>query len=158
MKEIVTFFLSGKLYGVDVNRMQAIENYEEMIKMPGMPENLQGFISLRGDILPVIDIKKQFRLPQAEVTAETKYVILQTTQGKLVVVADGVSRIIKADGNDVQEFPKLLRTEATSYVEYIVKNENQLILAIDAENFLSEDAWKVIRELVAEIKAGGNDD
>lgn len=158
MKEIVTFFLSGKVYGVDVSRMQAIENYEEMIAMPGMPENLQGFVSIRGEILPVIDIKKYFRLPQTKVTPETKYVILRTTQGKVVVVADGVSKIIKADGNDVQEFPQLLRTEATSYVEFIVKNENHLILAIGAEDFLSKEEWDLVRKLIAEIETGGNDD
>lgn len=158
MKEMVTFFLSGKEYGVNVTRMQGIENYSDCVVMPGMPENLQGFVTIRGDILPLIDIKKYFHLPKTGVTADTKYMVLRTTHGNVVIVADGVSKIIKADGNDVQEFPKLLQAESTSYVEFVVKNDNHLILSLDAENFLNDEEWECVRKLIAEIETGGNDD
>lgn len=158
MREIVTFFLSGKVYGADVSHIQGIENYEVPVSVPDMPEKLQGFVTIRDEILPVVDIKKQLVLPHVDVTSETKYVVLRTERGKVAVVVDGVSNLIKAEGENVQDIPKILKGERTSYVEFVVKQDNHLILAISGEDFLSMEDWKLVQKLISEMQTGGSDD
>ena len=83
MKEIVTFFLSGKEYGVEVDKMQGIENYVDMTQAAEMPECLQGIVMIREEVIPVLNIKKQLVLPSVPVTEDTKYLIFLTSHGKL---------------------------------------------------------------------------
>lgn len=158
MKEIVTFTLSGKEYGVEVGKLQGIENYADMLQVQDMPEGIQGTITVRKETIPVFDIKKQLMLPAVGVTPDTKYVVLRTTQGKLAVVVDGVSKIVKAEGQEMQNFPVLLQTDATSYVDFIVKKENQLILTINPENLIERDKWKEINKALKKMETGGSND
>lgn len=158
MKEIVTFCLSGKKYGVKVEQMQGIENYTEMAQAPDMPECLQGIISVREEVIPVVDIKRQLVLPATAVTKNTKYLVLRTSQGKLAILADGVSKIVKAEGEEIQDFPVLIQTESTSYVEFIVKSEGQLILVINSDGIISADDWEAIQKVLEDMETGGNDD
>lgn len=158
MKEIVTFFLSGKVYGVDVSRMQGIENYTEIMVSPDMPDCLQGAVMIRNEQIPVVDIKRRMVLPAVPVTAETKFLVLRTEQGKIAIVADGVSKILKAEGEEIQDFPALAQTDKTSYVAFIVQKENNLILTIDPDALLAEGEWEEIQKALEDIKTGGKND
>lgn len=151
MKEVVTFFLSGKKYSVAVNWLQGIENYREMSSASGMPEFLLGNAVIREEIIPVLDIKKRLVLPAVPVSGETKYLVFRTKRGKLAVVADGVSGIVQADGGGLQDCPALIHTEATSYVDFVVNQERQLILAINPEALLSDEEWDVVDKMLKDM-------
>ncbi len=152
MKEIVTFFLSGKEYGVEVGRMQGIENYEEMSGKADVPEGFMGIACVRDEMIPVLDIKKKLVLPPVPVTGETKYVVLQSQRGKLAFVADGISHILQAEGDEVQDFPDLLRTKEVSYGDFVVNHEGHLILVINPEGLLTSDDWKKMEEVLKKKK------
>ncbi len=158
MKEIVTFFLSGKKYGVEVSRMQGVENYIEPAKTPEMPECLAGVVSIRDEWIPVVDLRKRLVLPVTEITFDTKLFVLRTTHGKLAFVADGISKIVRAEDNEIQSFPALVKTDATSYVEFIVRSEGVLVLVINSDGILSEDEWKAVQKVVDDMKTGGSND
>lgn len=158
MKEIVTFFLSGKEYGIEVGNMQGIENYADVTQAAEMPENLQGVVVIRDEVIPVLNIRKMLVLPPVGVTEETKYLVFRTKHGKLACVADGVSNIIKADGINVQQFPSLMQTNKTGYFDFIVKDETGLVIVINPENLLSEEDWKGVGKVIDNLKSEGNEE
>ncbi len=148
MREIVTFFLSGKEYGVEVSGMQGIENYKEYSKASDLPECILGFVSVRDETIPVLDIKKKLVLPETPITEGTKYVVIRTQQGKLAFVADGVSQIIQEDGDGIQDFPAIMQTKATSYVDFVVNHKDHLILTINPEGLLTKEEWEQIEKVL----------
>ncbi|MCH5252861.1 MAG: chemotaxis protein CheW [Lachnospiraceae bacterium] len=152
MKEIVTFLLSGKEYGVEVSGMQGIENYVPITPVVDAPECLKGIIIIRDEVIPVIDIKKHLVLPPAEVTGDTKYLIFNTSYGKMACMADGISKICRVSGEGVQDFPPILQTETTGYVDFIARNEERLVVVIKPENILTEEDWKAINESMAKVE------
>ena len=158
MKEIVTFTLSGKECGVEVSRLHGIEKYADMMEAPDLPECMQGAVTIRNELIPVFDIKRRLTLPAADVTPETKYLVLRTRQGKLAIVVDDVSKIVKAEGNEVQNFPALLQTDDTSYAEFIIKSGGTLILTMNPEKFLEDAEWKEIQKALKELETGGSND
>lgn len=158
MKEVVTFFLSGKEYGVEVGKMQGIENYVEMTQMAEMPECLQGIVKIRDEVIPVLNLRKQLVLPPVGVTEDTKYLIFITSHGKLACVADGVSKILKADANDVQQFPSLMQTKKTGYADYVVRDGKGLVIVINPEKLLSGEDWNKVDEATENIKSEGNEE
>lgn len=58
MKEIVSIFLCGKMYGVDIENIQGIENYTDVIRTGGEPGCLDGFVVIRGSQIPMINLRK----------------------------------------------------------------------------------------------------
>ena len=60
MKEVVTFFLSGKEYGADVSKIQGIENYVEYAKEPGLSDGFLGIVSIRDEWVPLLNLKKNW--------------------------------------------------------------------------------------------------
>lgn len=158
MKEIVTFYLCGKKYGVEVSQMQGIENDTELSQTPDMPDCLQGFVSVRGEVIPVVDIKKRLALPAVSATADTKLLVLRTSYGKLAFVADSVSKMVRVEGEEIQSFPPLMQTEETSYVDFIVKNEGALILVINSNRIISKEESEAIQKVLDDMETGGNND
>lgn len=161
MKEIVSFFLCGKLYGVDVSDVNGIELYSDVVKTGCETENIMGIADIREEKIPVIDIRKRLILPQTPVTMDTRIIIFRTKHGKLACVADGVPGIIQAEGNDVQEFPTLMQDKKTAYSDCVVKNGNELIIVLNPDKMLTEEEWqaaeKMLKELAEDSEGGQND-
>lgn len=157
MREIVSFFLSGKSYGVDVSRMQGIEKYRELARPSESPEFLEGVADVRGEIIPVMAIKKRLILPAAEVTEKTKLLVFRTKFGKIACVVDGISRILKIDNSDVQEFPRIIQNEETGYADFVARNGGNLILVINPENLLSEKDWESVYQMLDRMEEEDDD-
>lgn len=151
MKEIVTYYLSGKKYGVEVNWLQGIENYQESSAVSGMPDFLLGNIIVREQVVPVLDIKKKLILPDVPISNETKYLVFRTHHGNIAVIADGVSNIIQADGSDLQACPVLIHSDETSYVDFVVNHEKQLVLTINPENLLTAEEWNAVDKMLSSM-------
>ena len=158
MKEIVTFFLSGKEYGVEVDKMQCIENYVDMTQAAEMPECLQGIVMIREEVIPVLNIKKQLVLPTVPVTEDTKYLIFLTSHGKLACVADGISKILKADEDNVQQFPPIMQTKETRYADFVVKDETHLVIVINPENLLRREDWENVDKATDNFMSEGKEE
>lgn len=156
MREIVVFFLSGKEYGVEIGGMQGFENYVPMTEVSDPDGKMLGVVTIRGEMVPIINIKKCLVLPPAGVTEDTKYVILRTSNGKVGFVVDGVSQILRIEGDDIQEFPRLLQGKETKYVDFIARKEMNLVLVINPEGILTEKEWKNIRNMIQDMEV--NDD
>jgi purine-binding chemotaxis protein CheW len=152
MKEVVVFFLSGKEYGVEIAGMQGLENYVPLTELSDPSEKMLGVVTIRNEIVPVINIKKYLILPHTGVTAQTKYVILRTTKGKVAFIVDGVSEILKVDGDGVMERPSLLQGNATAYVDFIARSGQKLVVVINPEGLLTDDDWKNIHNMIEKME------
>ena len=86
MKEIVSIFLCGKMYGVDIENIQGIENYTDVIRTGGEPGCLDGFVVIRESQIPMINLRKKLVLPPVPVTEETKILIFMTDHHKHINV------------------------------------------------------------------------
>lgn len=148
MKEIVSFFLSGKKYAVEVNHMQGIEKPCQMDQPPDMPDFLEGVVDIRGEVIPVLAIRKKLTLPAAETTEKTKFLVFRTHQGKMACIVDGISRILKIDDKNVQAFPSIILNAETGYADFVARYEGELILVINPDNLLDKENWKRVHEML----------
>lgn len=161
MKEIVSFFLCGKLYGVDVRDISGIELYSDVVKTGYETELMLGIADIREEKIPVLDIGKRLILPQTPVTFDTRIIIFRTKHGKLACVVDGIPGIIQAEGNDVQEFPALMKDKKTGYSDCVIKSGEELIIVLNPDKILADEEWmtveKMMKELAEDSEGGQND-
>lgn len=137
-KRILIFYLGAEEYGVEVKNLQAIENYSSITPIANAPNFMEGLVNIRQDVYPVLDLRMKFGMPAAEVTPETKILLLHSNAETVACVVDAVIEIKDAEGEDVQPFPSMIRSEQTMYADCIVRRGDKLVVVIDAGHLFDE--------------------
>lgn len=157
MKEIIVFILNGKEYGVEISGMQSLEKIQDMSSVPDAPDYILGSVTIRDEIYPVFDINSRLGLSRSagpgvnqsgnDGEGYTKILLLRTPAGTIACLVDGVGKVLRAEGENVQSFPKMAMTEGTDFVDFIVREENRLIVVIKPELLLSQEQIESIRKI-----------
>ena len=149
MREVILFLVGNRKYGIDITGMQGIEPYQNPTLLQETPEIIEGIATIRDEVYPVLNLANRFRMSRSSVTKETSYLIMDTNGGKLACVVDEVIGIHAADGTDVQEFPPMMRTDGTNYVDFVIRIEgdNDLVIIIDPKNLLTTEQAEQIMKL-----------
>ncbi len=147
MKEVIVFFISGKEYGIEISHVRSLENYREVVPLPDAPDWILGTVSIRNEQFPVVDIKSWFMLPAAEVTENTKILLLRNSYGTIACVVDNVGKVFRADGENIQDFPNVARSGETAYIDFIARRNNELIVVIDPDALLTEEQTECLQKI-----------
>src|SRR5574337_1892585 len=111
--QFLTFALGQEEYGVEILNIQEIKGFSAITPLPNAPVFVKGVLNLRGTIVPIVDRRKKFGLPDVELTKFTVIVVVQIksqangqnrTMGFIV---DAVSDVLNVAGNDIQPTPEL---------------------------------------------------
>ena len=129
--QIVVFTLNDEVCGVETKQVKEIVKYEVITKMPKMPQFVDGIISLRGTVVPVVNLNKRFGLGNTEITKKTK-IIITDLDGKLIgFIVNDVSEIIKLPPESIENTPELIRKIDNSYLKNVGKKGEELIAVLD---------------------------
>ena len=140
--QIVVFTLNDEVCGVETTQVKEIVKYESITKMPDMPKFIDGVISLRGTVVPVVNLNKRFGLGDTEITKKTK-IIINDIEGKLVgFIVNDVSEIIKIPAEDIENTPDLIRDTHNVYLKNVGKKGYQLISILDLSAILTDTEVK----------------
>lgn len=142
LNKILLFSLDESRYALYVSDVEKIIYSIAITPLPKAPEIILGIINFKGEIIPVVDIRKRFRLPSKERNLDERFIIARTLTRFVVLVVDSVE--------DVYELDKHQFTDARSslpyadYLKGIAKIEKNIVLISDLEAFLSLDECKLL--------------
>jgi len=138
MKEIVIFSLVGEYYGVDITKVKGIIVYSQLIITPLFNEKpwIIGISNVRGEVLPIIDLRKRFS-NAAAYDEETVIIIILTEEGKWMgIVVDFILRIML--DTSVVKKPNLLKGIDEKYLEGFVKTkQDEMVTLLNVDLLLS---------------------
>lgn len=146
MKPVV-FKLDNENYGVDINLVQGIEKEQQIVRVPNTVNYIKGIINLRGEIIPVYDLRAKFGLPAAS-EEDRQYIIVRVKDSKIALEVDGVKEIHDVYDEDIFNVPPIIINQNTKYLKKVIKSENTLIVLIDVDYLLSEEEMKKIDEMI----------
>ena len=135
--KIVLFSLDKPKYALYLYAVEQVIRSVEITSLPKAPEIVLGVINLQGEIIPVIDIRKLFRLPTHDINLEDQFIIARTSKRLVVLVVDLVIGVSELAGHQV-----INSNEALPFADYLLGitiYENNIILINDLEKFLSLD-------------------
>ncbi len=133
----VVFKLNEERYGVDIQYVNGIEREQTIIRIPNTSSTIKGIINLRGEVIPVIDLKAKFATPGAP-KAKTELIIVNVETGRLALEVDGVDEIQYIDIENIVEMPVIAKGEGVEYFEKIAKVNGNLIIMINPHKLLSD--------------------
>jgi purine-binding chemotaxis protein CheW len=146
-REVLVFVLGAEEYGVDILKVQEIRGYEKVTPIPSAPEYLKGVVNLRGIIVPVIDMRLKFGLPNPKYDAFTVVVILRLASRVIGVVVDAVSDVVALGANEVKAAPQLGSVVDASFIAGLATQSDRMILLLDIEKLLSTGELNLLTQV-----------
>lgn len=141
-EQYLTFKLAGEEYGIEIMRVQGIQSSTNISKIPNTPNYILGVINLRGQIVPIIDLRVRFSLKQIPFDKNTVVIIakLKTkNEEKLLgVVVDGVSETYRFEPDQIQASPQLSIGD-DDYLKGIALAEGKLVILLDIDKIIEID-------------------
>jgi purine-binding chemotaxis protein CheW len=135
--QFLTFTLGNEEYGVEILKIQEIKGSSALTSLPNAPAYVKGVMNLRGTIVPILDLRLKFGLPEVTTTAFTVIVVVQV-QGKVMgFLVDAVSDVLTVNGSAIQPTPGLNGQVDTHYLTGLVQAGEKLVILLDIDKLLS---------------------
>jgi purine-binding chemotaxis protein CheW len=148
-KEYLAFTLGDEEYGVDILAVQEIRSYETVTKLANAPEFIKGVINLRGEIVPIVDMRIKFNLGNVVYNEFTVVIVLNIGGQVIGMVVDGVSDVIALTPDLIRAAPVFGSTPATRYITGLGTVDGRMIILVDIERFMSSDEMELIGKAAA---------
>lgn len=141
--QYLSFTLGGEAYGVDILRVQEIKGWETVRPLPDTPDYVKGVLDLRGEIVPIIDLRTRLKLDHAEYTPTTVTIVLtvesERGQNFVGIVVDGVSDVLDVPEDDVRAAPDLGAHINTKYIIGMVTQGERMVVLLDVDKLFNPD-------------------
>lgn len=150
-RQIVIFKLGDEEYGIDIMKVVEIVLYQAVRKVPDVPNYIEGIINLRGDIHPIYNFRKRFRMPERQTDENTKIIIIRTTEMNIGFIVDNVSEILNIPSNDIQGAPQLINPRADrKYILGVAKQEERMVVLLDVDKLVTDHDYSIMNQIVEE--------
>lgn len=140
----LSFLIHGQRYAFSIKTVKEIISVQHITSVPEFPEYAKGVINVRGDVIPVIDLRVMFGFPETQYTAKTCIIIINYTDSYVGYIVDNVSDVAELPQNKISPTPQI-SYKKTRYVSGVGKDGNDIIILIDTEKL-------VTKEMIEELK------
>ena len=143
MRQYLTFKLGDEVFATDVAKAREVLDYTSITKIPRTPNFMSGVINLRGNVVPVIDLRLCFDMPPIDKTINTYIVVVEvllngepTAIGALV---DSVEEVIDLEPEQIRPAPKIGTLIRTDFIRGIGKRDSQFVIILDIDRIFSAE-------------------
>ncbi len=143
-KRIVHFKINGDSYALHLDAVERVVHAVYVTPIPRAPEIVTGIINIEGTVIPVIDVRKCFRLPLVKLHPDHRFIIANSAKRKVALMVDSVGEVMECEPGDIENEKTVL--PEMPFVKGIVVLENGLILINDIDKFLSLEDEKILED------------
>jgi len=136
----LTFALANEEYGLEILKVREIIGYMDITAVPQTPPYVKGVINLRGQVIPVIDLRTKFGMQTAEVTEETCIIVVETSQNNRKfstgIVVDRVQEVLDISGENIEDAPQFDSSVNTNFILGMGKIGESVKILLDIDKVL----------------------
>lgn len=140
--QLVLFNLDEQSYALYLSAVKRVVSMAEITPLPKVPEIVLGIINIQGEVIPAVNIRKRFRLPEREVDLSDQLIIAKTQRRNIAIIADSVSGVIIRQEEDLISREKIL--PGMEYVEGVLKLDDGIVLIHNLDSFFSLEEEKAL--------------
>lgn len=140
--QYLTFRLLDQDFGVDILRVQEIKNYSQITPIPNTPDCVKGAMNLRGTVVPIIDLRLKFGMPETEYSQYTVIIVVNVGARVVGLVVDAVSDVINVSEEDFEPSPDFGSEVDTSFMVGLAKSDERLTTLLDLERLVGKDEFR----------------
>lgn len=141
-EQLVTLKLEREEYAIKINYVEEITRMTEVTRIPRAPYFIDGIVNLRGNVIPVLNLRKMFRMEEKEISNSTRIIIVDLDNKKTGIIVDEVSEVLRFEKSFIETPPDVLKNdECKEYIDGVGKLDKgkRMILILDLEKIMSFD-------------------
>jgi purine-binding chemotaxis protein CheW len=135
LRQLVVFSLNDRHYALHLSAVERIVPVVKITVWPRAPEIVLGVVNIAGRLVPALDIRKRFRLPQRDISLSDHMIIARTSRRPVALIVDAAVAVIERSRSEITAAERIL--PSAEYVEGVAKLDDGLILIHDLDTFLS---------------------
>jgi len=148
----LVFELGREEFGIRVLKVREIMGIQDITAVPQTPAHVKGVINLRGKVIPVVDLRLKFGLPEQEYTQRTCIIVVQV-QGEagpmlMGIVVDGVAEVLNLAAADIEDTPDFGDGTATPYLLGMAKVKDKVKILLEIDRVLTSTDLHALNALV----------
>lgn len=153
----LVFLLGSQKYGIRLSVIDGIEKNYDVVPVPLGAEYIKGIIHLRDTIVPLFDIKSNFRITEEPELLDRQLLITETHGIKLGIEVDNVVGIVPVDEGNVKKIPIIVKSDETNYLENVVKikdgTKTEIVITVSVDNIMSDREFESVSDALEEVSA-----
>jgi purine-binding chemotaxis protein CheW len=130
---IVTFRVGRDLFAAPIDRVERVLRYETPRRVPGTASWVEGVIDYGGRVVPVVDLRRRFGMPDADGAAPTRVIVLSAPDDWMAIIVDAVLDVRALEASGVETPPAVLRGAAFDAMQGMVRRGEELVIVLDVD-------------------------
>lgn len=141
----LTFHVNGEDYGIEIRFVTEIIGIQNITKVPDMPTFLKGVINLRGKVIPVMDVRARFGMPEQEYDERTCIIVVNIDDTAIGLVVDQVREVVDIPESQVEPAPELSRSKRSPFLQGMGKIGDEVKILLNVEHLLYDDELSEVK-------------
>lgn len=134
----LSFRVGEEEYGIDIQYVTEIVGIQKISAVPEMPDYIKGVINLRGQVIPVMDVRIRFHMPAQSYNERTCVIVVHINENFVGLVVDAVKEVASLPQDSICEAPKVARSESAQYIKGIGKVGDDVKIILDVYKLLTD--------------------
>ncbi len=155
--QLVVFVMENEEFACSINNVREVLKMIRVTPLPRSLDFVEGVINMRGEVIPVIDLRKRFGLPEAERTDENRIIIVEVEDRMVGLIVDSVREVLSLSDQHIQEAPSQVAGGKTDLIKGVGKADDRMLIILDLSRILTSEeqiALDDISQSSKELSAG----
>ena len=148
-RQYLTFKLGKEIFATDVAKVREVLDFTTITEIPRTPDFMSGVITLRGSVVPVVDMRLCLEMSKTERTTNTCIVVLEVLLDNeptvIGALADSVEEVIDLEPDQIRQAPRIGTQIQTDFLKGMGKRDDQFIMILDIDRVFSADEIRTVR-------------
>lgn len=150
MQKITVFRIADDNFGIEISRVVEILKAQKIFSIPGLPDFLSGVVTVRGVVIPLIDLRTRFgKKPSGK---KERIIIVRFDQEKIGFLVDEIKDILSLSPEEITKPPSIFRGFKTEYIVGLGKKDERIIILLNIDNLLTSDEKIMLKESIGLIE------
>jgi purine-binding chemotaxis protein CheW len=146
VRQLVSFMLDEVEYGVDILSVHEILRYPEITRLPNTPKFIKGVINLRGNVLPVVDVRLRFGFPKGSITDLTRIIVVETGGKQVGLLVDNVYQVVRIPVANIDPPSELIIGVSEEFISGIGRLKDRLIVLLNMSHIIFLEEKEMAKE------------
>lgn len=150
MGKIAVAAIGEDEFGIEIDKIVEILKGQKVFQLPNLPSFLSGVINLRGEVIPVIDLRRRFGIKP--IKGKDRIVVIRFGKEKVGLFVDDIKEIINLDPSDISTPPTIFKGLKTEYMVGIGKKDDRIIIILNLDSIITSEEEIRLEEIKEEVK------
>ena len=145
--QLVSFHIGEEEFAVDILNIQGINRMMDITRVPNSPDFVEGIINLRGQVIPVVNLRKRLNFEAREPDKDTRIIVVEISHRVVGFIVDNVNEVLRISSSITEPPPPMVAGINSEYITAVGKLDDRLLILLDLEKVLTGEEQEILRSI-----------